>query len=55
MCLLSSLGIFNVLSSLLEEKVFDLKGLPLMERNFELRESLDGRLGSLGRLGRRAL
>ena len=33
----------------------DLEGLSLRERKFELRESLDGRLGNLGRLGRRAL
>ena len=33
----------------------DLEGLSLGERKFDLRESLDGRLGSLGRLGRRTL
>jgi len=45
MCLFSSLGIFNLLSSLLEEKRegLDLEGLSLRERKFDLRESLDGR------------
>jgi len=54
MCLISSLGFFNLLSSLLEEKVLILKAF-LLEREFNLRESIDGRLGSLGRLGRRIL
>jgi len=54
MCLVSSLGIFNLLSSLLEEKVVDLEGLSLRERNFGLRESLGkralgGRFYGLGR------
>ena len=48
MCLISSLGIINLLSSLLEEKVLILKAF-LLERKVDLRESLDGRLSSLGR------
>ena len=52
MCLVSLLGIFNLLSSLLEENVLILKVFPL-ERKFDLRERLHvkaigGRLGGHG-------
>ena len=46
MCLFSLLGIFNCLSSLLEEKVLILRGLSLRERKFDLRESLSLRSDS---------
>ena len=49
MCLLSSLEIFNLLSSLFRREGLDLEGVSLRERKFDLRESLDGGLGSLGR------
>jgi len=44
MCLFSLLGVFNPVSSLLEEKVLILKTF-LLERKFDLRESLGGRFG----------
>ena len=52
MCLVSSLGIFNLLSSLLEEGP-DPEALSLREGKFDLRERLDvkplgGRLDGLG-------
>jgi len=39
--------IFNLLYSLLEEKVLILKVFSLGEKKFALRENLNGRLGSL--------
>jgi len=48
------LGIFNLLSSLFKREGFDLVGLSLRERKFDLREKLDvkalsGKPGALGR------
>jgi len=48
-CLFSSLGIYNLLYSLLEEKAWSLKVFLLKGGKFDLRESLGGTFGgSLG-------
>ena len=54
MCLFSSLRDLQSSFFSLSREGLDLEGLSLRERKFELMESLNGTLGSLGRLGRRA-